>query len=39
VLKDSWAFTVEYDLRVLFNFEADGTKAVLFDLGSHDEVY
>jgi mRNA-degrading endonuclease YafQ of YafQ-DinJ toxin-antitoxin module len=38
-LKDSWAFSVGRDLRVLFNFEDGGKKAVLFDIGSHDEVY
>jgi mRNA-degrading endonuclease YafQ of YafQ-DinJ toxin-antitoxin module len=38
-LKDAWAFTVERDVRVVFNFEEGGKKAVLFDIGSHDEVY
>ena len=37
-LKEFWAFSVEYDLRVVFLF--DGQQSVLFaDLGTHDEVY
>ncbi|MEQ1644973.1 MAG: type II toxin-antitoxin system mRNA interferase toxin, RelE/StbE family [Pyrinomonadaceae bacterium] len=37
-LNEYWSFSVEYDLRVVFFFEKDGS-AVLFDIGSHDEVY
>ena len=37
-LNSYWAFSVEYDLRIVFYFEVDGS-AVLFDIGSHDEVY
>jgi mRNA-degrading endonuclease YafQ of YafQ-DinJ toxin-antitoxin module len=37
-LKDLWSFSVGYDERVLFYFTDDG-KAVLVDIGSHDEVY
>jgi addiction module RelE/StbE family toxin len=33
-----WSFTIEYDLRVIFYFE-DPETAILFDLGTHDEVY
>ena len=32
-----WAFTVDYDLRVLFR--RDGDVATLVSLGTHDEVY
>jgi mRNA-degrading endonuclease YafQ of YafQ-DinJ toxin-antitoxin module len=37
-LKEFWSFSVDYDERVLFYF-AEGEKAVLVDIGSHDEVY
>ncbi len=37
-LKDCYAFTVEYDLRVIFYFEDSG-HAVFIALGTHDEVY
>ena len=32
------AFTVEYDLRVIFYF-AGNTEIVFVDIGTHDEVY
>jgi addiction module RelE/StbE family toxin len=38
-LKDLWSFSVEYDLRVIFYFEDNKSKAVFVDIGSHDEVY
>ncbi len=39
-LKDMWSFSVEYDLRVIFYFTKDKPrKAVLVDIGNHDEVY
>jgi len=39
-LKNLWSFTVEYDLRVIFYFTKDKPKkAVLIDIGSHNEVY
>jgi addiction module RelE/StbE family toxin len=39
-LKDLWSFSLEYDLRVVFYFTKDKPKrAVLVDIGSHDEVY
>ncbi len=37
-LKEFWSFSVDYDERVLFYFIED-EKAVLVDIGSHDEVY
>jgi mRNA-degrading endonuclease YafQ of YafQ-DinJ toxin-antitoxin module len=37
-LKEFWSFSVDYDERVLFYFTED-EKAVLVDIGSHDEVY
>ena len=37
-LKDVWSFSLDYDARILFYFEADGI-AVFIDVGSHDEVY
>ena len=37
-LKDHWAFTVEYDLRIIFRYTPDGN--ILFvDIGSHAQVY
>lgn len=39
-LKDLWSFSIEYDLRVVFYFTKDKPKkAVLVDIGTHDEVY
>ncbi len=39
-LKGLWSFMVEHDLRVVFYFTNDKPKkAVLVDLGTHDEVY
>ncbi|QPH39901.1 type II toxin-antitoxin system RelE/ParE family toxin [Pedobacter endophyticus] len=39
-LKGSWSFSIEYDLRVVFYFTSDKpVKAVLVDIGNHDEVY
>lgn len=42
-LSGAWACTVEYDCRIVFNFQKHpNTKAeeiLLIDIGSHDEVY
>lgn len=39
-LKDMWSFALDYDLRVVFYFTKDKPKkAVLVDIGTHDEVY
>lgn len=39
-LQGLWSFSIEYDLRVVFYFTKDKPqKAVLVDIGSHDEVY
>lgn len=39
-LQGLWSFSVEYDLRVVFYFTKDKPqKAVLVDIGNHDEVY
>ena len=37
-LKDFWAFVVEYDCRIVFQF-LDSEYIVLIDIGKHDEVY
>jgi proteic killer suppression protein len=37
-LKEFWSFTVEYDVRVVFQFATKG-RAVFQDIGTHDEVY
>jgi addiction module RelE/StbE family toxin len=37
-LKDLWSFSIEYDQRVIFYFRDSG-KAVLVDIGNHDQVY
>jgi mRNA-degrading endonuclease YafQ of YafQ-DinJ toxin-antitoxin module len=39
-LKSLWSFYVDYDFRVVFYFTKDKPqKAVLVDIGTHDEVY
>jgi len=40
-LAGSWACTVGYDLRIVFNFvEYEGAEAILLEtVGSHEEVY
>lgn len=39
-LKDLWSFSLDYDIRVVFYFTKDKPKkAVLVDIGTHDEVY
>jgi len=39
-LKDLWSFSVDYNLRVVFYFTKDKPKkAVLIEIGTHDEVY
>lgn len=37
-LKGLWAFVVEYDCRIVFEFLKNGD-ALLVDIGRHDEVY
>ena len=37
-LKDCWAFSVDYDCRIIFKF-IDKNRVLLIDIGSHDEVY
>jgi mRNA-degrading endonuclease YafQ of YafQ-DinJ toxin-antitoxin module len=37
-LREYWSFTVEYDIRVVFQFAAKN-RAVFQDIGTHDEVY
>ncbi len=38
ILKGNWAFSVEYDCRVVFKFLTEN-KVLLIDIGSHEEVY
>jgi len=42
-LSGSWAFSVEYDCRIIFNFlqnaESGEEEILLIDIGTHDEVY
>lgn len=40
-LKDSWACSVSYEMRIIFKFvEYKGEKAILLEtMGSHEEVY
>jgi len=42
-LLGAWAFTVEYDCRIVFNFkksaDLDYEEIFLIDIGTHDEVY
>jgi addiction module RelE/StbE family toxin len=37
-LRDFWSFSVEYDVRVVFQFSAKN-RALFTDIGTHDEVY
>lgn len=37
-LKHLWAFSIEYDLRVVFSFLEDD-RVLFVDIGTHDEVY
>ncbi len=37
-LKGLWAFSVDYDTRIIFSFLTDD-EILLIDIGSHDEVY
>jgi len=39
-LKSLWSFSIDYNLRIVFFFTKDKpAKAVLVDIGTHDEVY
>ncbi|MHB9041360.1 MAG: type II toxin-antitoxin system RelE/ParE family toxin [Melioribacteraceae bacterium] len=38
ILKDCWAFAVDYDCRVIFKFLTEN-KVLLIDIGAHEEVY
>ncbi|WYM00174.1 MAG: type II toxin-antitoxin system mRNA interferase toxin, RelE/StbE family [Gloeotrichia echinulata CP02] len=42
-LSGAWACTVEYDCRIVFNFQkhpdSEVEEILLIDIGSHDEVY
>jgi addiction module RelE/StbE family toxin len=38
-LKNLWSFSIEYNLRVIFYFEDNNSKAVFIDFGKHDDVY
>ena len=37
-LQDHWSFSIEYDVRVVFEF-ASQNRAVFQDIGTHDDVY
>lgn len=37
-LQGLWAFSVDYDCRVIFNFLGK-SEVLLVDIGGHDEVY
>jgi addiction module RelE/StbE family toxin len=34
-----WAFSIDYDYRIIFKFFNDNKSALLIDIGTHDEVY
>jgi len=38
-LKNLWSFSIKYNLRVIFYFEDNNTKAIFVNIGTHDEVY
>ena len=37
-LKEYWSFTIEYDVRVIFQF-VPKNRVIFEDIGTHDEVY
>ncbi len=37
-LKGYWAFSITYEYRLVFKFISEN-KALLIDIGTHDEVY
>ncbi|HMS64506.1 MAG TPA: type II toxin-antitoxin system mRNA interferase toxin, RelE/StbE family [Ignavibacteria bacterium] len=37
-LKECWAFSINYEYRIIFEFIDDNTIS-LIDIGTHDEVY
>jgi addiction module RelE/StbE family toxin len=37
-LRGLWSFTVEYDVRVVFQF-LPNNRVMFVDVGTHDEVY
>lgn len=37
-LRGLWGFRIEYDLRIVFEFNKDGN-VVLLDIGTHEDVY
>lgn len=37
-LQGLWAFSIDYDIRVIFSFPKDN-EVLLVDIGSHKEVY
>lgn len=37
-LKEYWAFSITYEYRLVFKFISE-KKALLIDIGTHDEVY
>ena len=38
-LSGCWAFSVEHDCRVVFQFVKGHGKVLLIDVGTHEEVY
>ncbi len=34
-----WAFSISFEFRIIFTFTDDKSKAILLNIGSHDEVY
>jgi len=43
ILEGSWACSVDYDLRIIFDFVTNSTsntkEILLIDIGTHEEVY
>ena len=38
-LKGLWAFSVDYNCRIIFKFVEGKSKILLIDIGGHNEVY
>lgn len=38
-LKGLWSFSIDYDCRVVFEFDQNQKKVTLIDIGTHNQVY
>ena len=38
ILKDCWAFSIDYEIRIVFKFLKED-RVLLIDIGKHEDVY